>query len=174
LVGNIRSLTGLHNTAVPPVAAPRGRLRWREVYREAELYKAAVRLYTKPLFAWRKALFASTDQRDLYDFARHGLRNLERVQRALAQGTFSFRPAIALRREFRRKQRTLYIYPWEERLVDLLLYRLLSGRLHDWISPSSYAYRLRGFGLDRCQRRIAKLLRQADVPLFVGKRDIAN
>ena len=31
-------------------------LRWRDVYSEAELYKAAVRLYTKPVFQWRKAL----------------------------------------------------------------------------------------------------------------------
>jgi len=145
----------------------RGRLRWREVYGEAELYKAAVRLYTKPLFA-------STDQRDLYDFARGGLRNLETLHRALARESFSYRPAMALHREFHGKARTLYIYPWEERLVDLLLYRLLSGRLQNWFSPSSYAYRLRGFGLDRCQRRIAKRLREADAPLFVAKRDIAN
>jgi len=164
----------VNETVAPGLAGVSGKLRWREVYREAELYKAAVRLYTKPLFAWRKALFASTDQRDLYDFARGGLRNLEKVHRALTQETFSFRPAMALRRDFRGKQRTLYIYPWEERLVDLLLYRLLSGRLQNWFSPSSYAYRLRGFGLDRCQRKIAKLLREANAPVFVAKRDIAN
>lgn len=144
------------------------------MYSEAELYKAAVRLYTKPLFAWRKALFASTDQRDLYDFARHGLQNLEGMHKALTRESFAFRPAVALHRNFRGKQRTLYIYPWEERLVDLLLYRLLCARLQDWFSPNSYAYRLRGFGLDRCQRRIASLLAGAEKPLFAVKRDIAN
>lgn len=164
----------LEETVAQQLVGGRGRLRWHDVYREAELYKAAVRLYTKPLFAWRKALFASTDQRDLYDFARSGLHNLENVHQALARESFSFRPAIALHRNFRGKQRTLYIYPWEERLVDLLLYRLLSGRLQNWFSPSSYAYRLRGFGLDRCQRRIMKLLREANAPVFVAKRDIAN
>jgi hypothetical protein len=30
-------------------------LQWKNVYREADLYKAAVRVYTKPLFQWRKA-----------------------------------------------------------------------------------------------------------------------
>lgn len=35
-------------------------LRWRDVYSEAELYKAAVRLYTKPVFQWRKASSTST------------------------------------------------------------------------------------------------------------------
>ena len=38
------------------VAQAGGKLRWRDLYSEAELYKAAVRLYTKPLFVWRKAL----------------------------------------------------------------------------------------------------------------------
>jgi hypothetical protein len=149
-------------------------LRWRDLYGEAELYKAAVKIYTKPLFSWRKALFASTDQKDLYDFARSGLHNLADIHRALTRETFSFRPAVALHRNFREKRRTLYIYPWEERLVDLLLYRILSGRLQSWFSPNCYAYRLRGFGLDRCQRRIAKLLRSTEVPLYAVKRDIAN
>ncbi|MGB8476594.1 MAG: reverse transcriptase domain-containing protein [Candidatus Acidiferrum sp.] len=149
-------------------------MRWRDIYREADLYKAAVRIYTKPLFSWRKALFASTDKRDLYDFARSGLHNLAGIHRALVREAFSFRPAAALHRNFRGKRRTLYIYPWEERLVDLLLYRVLSARLHDWFSPNCYAYRLRGFGLDRCQRRIATLLANTHTPLYAVKRDIAN
>lgn len=90
--------------------APR-KLTWRDVYSEAELYKAAVRLYTKPLFAWRKAPFASTDKRDLYDFARKGLQNLEGIHKALTRESFAFRPAVALHRNFRGKHRTLYIYP---------------------------------------------------------------
>ena len=144
------------------------------MYREAELYKAAVRLYTTPIFCWRKALFASTDGRDLYDFARAGLRNLEGMHGALKRETFAFRPGVALRREFRGKRRVLYVYPWEERLVDLLLYRLLSGRLQNWFSANSYGYRLRGFGLDRCQRKIARVLREARGPVFAVKRDVAN
>ena len=149
-------------------------MRWRDVYREAELYKAAVRIYTKPLFSWRKALFASTDKRDLYDFARSGLHNLADIHRALTRESFSSRPAVALHRTFRGKRRTLYIYPWEERLVDLLLYRVLSARLQQWFSPNCYAYRLRGFGLDRCQRGIAKLFAATETPLYAVKRDIAN
>ena len=133
-----------------------------------------MRIYTKPLFSWRKALFASTDKKDLYDFARSGLHNLADIHRALTRESFTFRPATALHRNFRGKRRTLYIYPWEERLVDLLLYRLLSARLNQWFSPNCYAYRLRGFGLDRCQRRIARLLAATEVPLYTVKRDIAN
>lgn len=153
---------------------PPARLRWRDLYCEADLYKSAVRLYTKPLFSWRKALFASTDNRDLYDFARSGLQNLDAIHRALARESFEFRPAVALHRNFRGKPRTLFIYPWEERLVDLLLYRLLSARLHNWFSANSYAYRLHGFGLDRCQRKIARLLAGNNASLFVVKRDIAS
>lgn len=153
---------------------PDRRLRWRDLYREAELYKAALRVYTKPLFHWRKALSASSDARTLYDLASQGLRGLEAIHRALQQEAFTFRPALARHFNFNGKERTLYLSPWEERIVDLLLYRLLNRRLHAWFSPHSYAYRDRVYGLDRCQRRAAGLLRAAAGPLYVVKRDIAN
>ena len=150
------------------------RLRWDSIYREAELYKTAVRLYTKPLFDWRKALSSSTDQKTLYDFARHGLKNLDVVHRSLARRRFRFREGLALKRNFNGKQRTLYVYPWEERLVSLLLYRLLNRALDHQFSDSSYAYRWRGFGVDRCQREIAETLRTTPKPVYVMKRDISD
>jgi retron-type reverse transcriptase len=149
-------------------------LRWSDVYREAELYKAAIRVYTKPVFQWRKALCASTDGKTLYDFAAHGLRHLDSIHTALQHREFRFRPAVALRYNFNGKHRTLYIPPWEERIVDLLLYRVLNRRLHNWFSPNSYAYRDRRYGLDLCQTRIASRLRSARSPLYVIKRDIAD
>jgi hypothetical protein len=150
------------------------RLRWRELYTEAELYKAAVRVYTKPLFQWRKALGASWDDHTFYDFARHGLRNLEAIHRKLADGRFAFRAAAARTLSFNGKRRTLYILPWEEKVVDLLLYRLLTARFRGVFSPASYAYRERSHGVDLCQTRIGRLMRTMSKPLFVFKRDIAN
>jgi hypothetical protein len=164
----------IHDRTLDSVDRSRRKVRWRDIYRETELYKAAVRLYTTPLFAWRKALFTSSDNRDLYDFARSGLRNLSALHRALSREAFSFRPGVALHRNFRGKARTLYIFPWEERLVDLLLYRLLSSRLDDTFSRHSYAYRLRGYGLDRCQHKIARILAADSAPLYAAKRDVAN
>lgn len=150
------------------------RLCWDSIYSEAELYKTAVRLYTKPLFDWRKALSSSTDQKTLYDFARHGLKNLDVVHRSLARRRFRFREGLALKRNFNRKQRTLYVFPWEERLVSLLLYRLLNCALDHHFSESSYAYRWRGFGVDRCQREIVQTLRKMPKPVYVMKRDISD
>ncbi len=149
-------------------------LRWQDLYREAELYKAAVRVYTKPLFHWRKALSTSTDGKTLYDLAGHGLRSLDALHRALAHQRFTFRPAVALHYNFNGKHRTLYISPWEERIVDLLLYRLVNQKLHGWFSPNSYAYRDRAHGLDRCQARIAQVLRESTGPVYLLKRDIAD
>jgi len=150
------------------------RLRWGDLYREAELYKAAVRVYTKPLFQWRKALSVSTDGHTLYDLAERGLRGLDAIHRSLSREDFSFRPAVALKYNFNGKRRTLYISPWEERIVDFLLYRLLTRKLHRWFSPNSYAYRDRTFGLDRCQSRIAATLREQGTPIYLVKRDIAD
>jgi retron-type reverse transcriptase len=151
-----------------------GLLRWGDVYREAELYKAAVRVYTKPVFQWRKALTTSTDGKTLYDFASRGLSRLDAIHRSLQQGSFEFRPAVALHYNFNGKHRTLYIPPWEERIVDLLLYRVLNRRLHNWFSPRSYAYRDRRYSLDACQTRIANVLRNTKAPLYVIKRDISD
>lgn len=150
----------------------REKLRWTDVYREAELYKAAVRLYTRPLFNRAKALSTSVDQKTLHDFARKGLQNLHVLHRSLREQRFKPRPGVALHYNFNGRQRVLYIYPWEERLVDLLLYRLLNRRLHGWMSPHAYAYRVQGFSLDQCQRRIGRALQGANV--FVIKRDITN
>lgn len=148
-------------------------LTWKKLYSEAELYKAAVRLYTKPLFAWRKALGTSSDGKTLYDFARHGLKNLSALHRALSDGRFQFRSGRALHYNFNGRKRTLFVYPWEERLVDLLLYRMLNHRLHRWFSPHSYAYREGRFGVDTCQKRLAALLKGEGV-FYVMKRDISD
>ncbi len=149
-------------------------LQWRHLYREAELYKAALRVYTKPLFMWRRALCTSTDGHTLYDFAARGLRGLEVLHRALAREEFRFRPSVGLSYNFNGKHRTLYIAPWEERIVDFLLYRTLTRKLQRWFSANSYAYRDRSLGLDRCQRRIAALLRGQNGTAFLIKRDIAD
>ena len=154
--------------------APAKKLTWSELYSEAELCKSAIRLYTKPLFSWRRALQSSTDGKNLYDFARHGLHNLSVLHQKLANEEFHFRPGKALHYRFNGKQRTIYLYPWEERLVDLTLYRVLSRKLQSWFSPNSYAYRSRGFGVDHCQRHIALVMKQTGRPLYLVKRDVAN
>src|SRR5579864_7740409 len=141
-----------------PIDETVGRLRWSEVYREVELYKAAVRVYTKPLFHWRKALNVSSDGKTLYELAARGLRGLDAIHNALVREEFQFRPATGLKYNFNGKRRTLYIPPWEERIVDRLLYRVLNFNLHRWFSSNSYAYRDRLFGLDRCQTSIAHTL----------------
>ncbi|HET8887623.1 MAG TPA: reverse transcriptase domain-containing protein [Candidatus Angelobacter sp.] len=149
-------------------------LRWNNLYSEAELYRAALRVYTKPLFQWRKALSTSTDGKTLYDFAAHGLRGLESLHRSLERQEFRFRPAVALHYNFNSKQRTLYVSPWEERIVDLMLYRAVNRRLHNWFSPNSYAYRDFGFSLDHCQSRISSAIRSASGAIYLIKRDISD
>ncbi|HEV8494848.1 MAG TPA: reverse transcriptase/maturase family protein, partial [Candidatus Angelobacter sp.] len=149
-------------------------LRWNNLYSETELCRAAVRVYTKPLFQWRKALSVSTDGKTLYDFAAHGLRGLDSLHRSLERQEFRFRPAVALHHNFNGKQRTLYVSPWEERIVDLMLYRALNRRLHNWFSPNSYAYRDSGFSLDRCQSQIAAVVRSSPGAMYLIKRDISD
>ena len=162
-----------HRTEASRMEKPR-KLTWGSLYTEVELYKSAVRLYTKPLFNPVKARSTSSDEKTLFDFAKRGLQNLHHIHRALSARTFSFRPGRAHHRNFNGKQRTLYIYPWEERLVSLLLYRTLNRKLDSQLSTSCYAYRWRGYGVDRCQQAIAQALRRIPKPFHVMKRDISN
>lgn len=86
-----------------------GPLRWRDVYNEAELYKAAVRVYTKPVFQWRKALSSSTDGKTLYDFAARGLARLDAMHASLQRASLEYRPSVALHYSFNGKHRTLAV-----------------------------------------------------------------
>lgn len=177
------SIIRITNTCYSPesreqlsVEKPRGlfKIKWDDIYGEAELYKAAVRLYTTPVFNWRKALASSTDKRNFYDFARNGLHSLGDLHKYLRRRKFKFRPGLCLDFNFNGKLRRVYVYPWEERLVDLLLYRMLNYYLDKWFSQDSYAYRLKGLGIDFCQKKIAFSLRKSKMPAYVVKRDISD
>jgi hypothetical protein len=85
-----------------------------------------------------------------------------------------YRPGLAHAVNFNGKRRTLYIYPWEEKIVDLLLYRLINRACQPLFSPSSYAYRVGSHGVDVCQARIARRLRELSLPVYAFKRDIAR
>lgn len=150
------------------------RARFRSCYNELELHRTVLKTYTKPLFAWRKALARSHDGRTLYDFARRTPQNLERLHALLARGEFHFREGLELRYNFNGRIRTIHLFPWEERIVDLLLYRMLNRRFHGVLSPHAYAYRHRGLGVDVCQRRIARRLADATGPVYFLKRDVAD
>ena len=145
-----------------------------QVYSELALHQAVIRAYSKPLFTWRKALGMSHDGRTLYDFARHSLKNIHTLHLQLAGGTFQFRPGIALHYNFNGKHRTINLFPWEERIVDLLLYRVLTHYFHGAFEPSCHAYRMGGFGVDECQRSLNTRLRQLPRPIYFVKRDVQD
>ncbi len=152
----------------------RRRARFDDVYSELALHRAALKAYTKPLFSWRKALQTSHDGHTLYDFARHGQRKLEQLHHAFSNREFHFREGLELNYNLNGKERRIFLFPWEERIADLLLYQMLNRRFHSAFSPHSYAYRYRSFGLDLCQRRIARKMLELPRPLFLLKRDIAS
>lgn len=159
------------------VGTAAGRLRLCDVYDEPALYKGALALYSKSLFFREKAFSASLDGETLYDFARRGRHRLERLHRRLVSGTFTYRPGAARRYDLNGRVRTFYIYPWEEKVVDLLLYRVLTERLEERFSRASYAYRGAGFGIDACQRRIVRGLRgvlAANGRAWLFKRDVTR
>jgi retron-type reverse transcriptase len=147
---------------------------WSNIYCEAELYKAAVALYTRPIFNWKKALSSGVDQKNFYDFASVGLRGIDKIHRKLRRKSFQFGNAKKIDYQFNSRMREIYIYSWEDRLVDLALFRMLNQAMHHQFAQNSYAYRAQGFGIDCCQKDIVKTLHQHSSPHFLIKRDIVN
>ncbi len=155
-----------------PAAFPKAT--FNGIYSELALHQAVIRLYSKPLFTWRKALGMSHDGHTLYDFARHSLKNIHSLHRQLEARSFKFRPGIALHYNFNGKHRTINLFPWEERIVDLMLYRELTRHFHMAFEPSCHAYRSGGFGVDACQRSVNAQLRRLPRPLYFVKRDVKD
>ena len=157
-----------------PLSAGIRKATFASVYSELALHQAVIRAYSKPLFTWRKALGMSHDGRTLYDFARHSLKNIHTLHRQLVNGKFRFRPGIALDYNFNGKHRTINLFPWEERIVDLLLYRTLTQYFHGAFEPSCHAYRMGGFGVDQCQHSLNTRLRRMPRPVYFVKRDVQD
>ena len=157
-----------------PLPTPHRKATFARIYSELALHQAVLRAYTKPLFAWRKALGMSHDGRTLYDFASDSLQNVSHLHKQLAKRQFTYRPGIELKFNTNGKERTIYLYPWEERIVDLLLYRELTKYFHGVYEPSCYAYRLGRYGVDSCQHRVEELVRRMPRPLYFVKRDVAD
>ena len=167
--------------AVQPIAPlvhvipePLRKASFASIYDRSALYDAALRVYTKPLFFWHKAASMSHDGRTLYDFAQHGPQNLERLHCALLRQEFHFREGLEATVNRRRKPRTVYIFPWEERIVDQLLFQALNKLFHSAFSAHSYAFRHRGYSVDICEHRIAAKLAKTLRPVYMIKRDIVS
>jgi hypothetical protein len=152
----------------------RKKVTFLSLYSKVTLYEAALYTYTKPLFSWRKALVTSHDERTLYEFARHTRQNMEELHSLLVKQEFHFREGMERNYRFNGKHRSIYIFPWEERIVDLMLYRMLNRRFHNHFSNHCYAYRYRGYGVDCCQHKVQRRLKQTPQPVFFIKRDIEN
>ena len=157
-----------------PLPASHKKATFDRIYSELALHQAVIRAYSKPLFTWRKALGMSHDGRTLYDFARHSLKNVHQLHRQLRGGQFNFREGIALHYNFNGKHRTIHLFPWEERIVDLLLYRQLTKYFHNVFEPSCHAYRMGGFGVDQCQERLNANLKKLPRPVYFIKRDVKD
>ena len=164
----------LNFSVMYPLPPPYRKATFAPLYSESELQRAVLSAYTKSLFSRWKALSESHDGKNLFDFARRTPQNVDRIHKELLAKTFRFREGIELTFRSHKKERTVYIFPWEERIVDLLLYRVLNRYFHGAFSSCTYAYRYRSFGIDRCQRKIKTAIRSSGRPLFLLKRDISQ
>lgn len=153
----------------------RKKLKFNEIYQRESLYRSALALYTKSLFFRKKARTVSWDGKNLYDFASRGPEELDQLHKDIVNRKFVFSPAKPLKIVRNSKERTVYIWPWRERVVDLMLYQQMNQRLDRCFSPSVYAFRWHGYGVDQCQNNVESFIRKHnDLPIYAVKRDVSN
>ena len=151
------------------------KLKFNEIYQRETLFRSALALYTKSLFFRKKACTTSWDGGTLYDFASNGMKEIDLLHKKLVNRKFSFSPAKPLKIVRSGKERIVYIWPWNERVVDLMLYQQMNQRLDRYFSHSVYAFRWHGYGIDLCQNKVAAfIVKNKKKPIYVVKRDVAN
>lgn len=147
-------------------------LTWEKIYSTSALYKAALKVYTKSLFQSRKARAKSVDDVNLYDYASHTRQNLKKLNKSLANKSFHFRCGYKKTYKLKGKTRAIYVYPWEEKIVDTLVFDELDKRLNNFFSPYSYAYRSINKGINSCQSCLKRKLQKKS--FYIIKRDVSN
>ena len=151
------------------------KLKFNEIYQREALYRSALALYTKSLFFRNKAKTVSWDGKNLYDFACNAPEELDQLHKELINRRFTFSPARPLKIVRNDKERIVYIWPWRERVVDLMLYQQLTQRLDCCFSPSVFAFRRNGSGVDQCQKKVERFFRKhKNETVYAVKRDVAN
>ena len=151
------------------------KLQFNKLYKKEALYKSALALYTKAIFYRNKAKTTSLDGKTLYDFAGNTPKEMLNLHKSLANKNFSFSPAKVAKITSGNKERTVYIWPWNERVVDLMLYQLLNQKLDKLFTPSVFAFRNHGFGVDQCQNKATRYIKaNKSKDIYVVKRDVKN
>jgi retron-type reverse transcriptase len=149
------------------------RIKWREVYSQDEVSKAALHFTKKCLYLRYKALNTSWDDETLFQFLKDSERRLARIHRMLSGPVdlITFHPYLRKEIKIKDKIRRLHIATWNDRIVDAMLNRILLKATSGWLSKNAYAFRNKSNSLHVCQRRIKQRLRTHP---FIIKRDIRS
>lgn len=134
-----------------------------------DFYKACIGLLNKLVFSPSKAYYSVNG--NYYDFAS-GLDNkLSSIRRQVLAGGYQFSPYEHKIVKLGYKHRDIYLASWADKFVERWIACGLNKLLSNWFSDNCYAYRPGKFGLDHCQRVVA---RGCSEDMFVIRRDISN
>ena len=133
--------------------------------------RAAIFIISKVAFDRNRGFTKSLDGETFWQFARKLDRTLNTLNRSVASNSYVFSPYREYIRVRSGKERKIYISTWSDKIVERWLATALGQSLNKWFSTSSYAYRAGALGVDQCQSKIAKVVKQCQ---FFAKRDITQ
>ncbi len=132
-------------------------------------------LINKIAFCPRKG-YASGTGETYWDFAGRLKHNMLCIKTALNQRRYRFDLCLKRTKRAKGRVRDLYISTWGDRIVERWLNDCLNLLLTGWFSSNSYAYRITELGLDSCQHRVLRALKQATSRggPYIIKRDVTR
>jgi len=140
-----------------------------KMVRRYDLYKTCIGLLNKLIFTPSKAFYDINGT--YYDYAVGLDAKLNKIRRRVISGKYVFSPYVHKTVKIGHKKRDIFLASWQDKIVERWIAYGLNETLHKWMSINSYAYRPGKFGLDICQRKIAKACKPG---IFIIRRDISN
>lgn len=142
-----------------------------DCFRISSLEESALFVLNKLVYDYKKAYTRSYDGETYWDFGLDINKSVKVLKRELLSQSFRFSPLLLVERQVKSKVRKIYISTWRDKIVERWLNNALNTLLNGWFTQHSYAYRVDGLGLDKCQERVRRVVRSKS---YFGKRDIRS
>jgi hypothetical protein len=142
-----------------------------DCFKQLPFDRAAIFVMSKVAFDKNRGFTKSLDGETFWQFARKLDRTLDSLNRDIVSNNYVFNPYREYIRVRSGKERKIYISTWSDKIVERWLATAIGQSLSKWFSTSSYAYRAGALGVDQCQSKVAKTVKQCK---FFAKRDITQ
>lgn len=135
------------------------------------LEESAIFVLNKIVYDYKRAYSTSYDRQTYWDYGIEINKTIKSLKKQINNQQFRFDPLLLIEKRIKNKNRKIYISTWKDKIVERWINNSLNILLSGWFTKHSYAYRVDGLGLDKCQHKVYRIIKNKN---FYVKRDIRN